>query len=26
VPPVSENYQIARDAIVEHLNLLMTNL
>jgi len=26
VPPVSENYQTARDAIVEHLNRLMVEL
>lgn len=26
VPPVSENYEKARDAILAHLNFLMTNL
>lgn len=26
VPPVSENYQISRDAIVEHLNRLMVEI
>ena len=26
VPPVSENYEVARDAIVEHLNRLMAEM